>query len=151
MFQYGQADAHYYGAEVQASAELAQFGGFTLVGDVVGDVVRARLSGGGNIPRIPPVRVRGGLELGSDTLTLRGEVEWTADQNRVAAFETTTDGFTMVNASAQWKPLGPDAGVTLILSGNNLFDVVGRRHASFTKDFVPLSGRDIRVTARVSF
>ena len=151
VFQYGQADAHYYGAEVQASAELAQFGGFTLVGDVVGDVVRARLSGGGNIPRIPPVRVRGGLELGSDTLTLRGEVEWTADQNRVAAFETTTDGFTMVNASAQWKPLGPDAGVTLILSGNNLFDVVGRRHASFTKDFVPLSGRDIRVTARVSF
>jgi iron complex outermembrane receptor protein len=42
-------------------------------------------------------------------------------------------------------------GVTLILSGDNLFDVVGRRQASFTKDFVPLSGRDIRLTARFSF
>ena len=152
VFQYSQANVRYYGAELQASADLVHIGGFTLSGDVVGDIVRARLtSGGGNIPRIPPVRLRGGLELGSDTLTLRGEVEWSAAQKRTAAFETATDGFTMVNASAQWKPLGEDGGVTLILSGNNLFDVIGRRHASFTKDFVPLSGRDIRLTARVSF
>ncbi|MEQ1689162.1 MAG: TonB-dependent receptor [Sphingopyxis sp.] len=152
VFQYTQRGARYVGAELQASTDLAHIGGFTLNGDVVGDIVRARLSGGGgNIPRIPPVRIRGGLELGSDTLTFRGEVEWSAAQNRIAAFETPTDGFTVVNASAQWKPLGEDGGVTLILSGNNLFDVVGRRHASFTKDFVPLSGRDIRLTARVSF
>jgi iron complex outermembrane recepter protein len=39
----------------------------------------------------------------------------------------------------------------LILSANNIFDVDARRHASFTKDFVPLAGRDIRVSARVSF
>ncbi|MEQ1726370.1 MAG: TonB-dependent receptor [Sphingopyxis sp.] len=153
VFQYTQGDARYYGAEVHASAPLAHIGGFTLNGDVTGDIVRARLtgSGGGNIPRIPPLRLRGGLELGSDTLTLRGEVEWSAAQNRIAAFETPTQGFTIANASAQWKPLGADGGVTLILSANNIFDVIGRRHASFTKDFVPLSGRDIRVTARVSF
>jgi iron complex outermembrane receptor protein len=151
VFQYSQAKVRYYGAELQTSADLVHIGGFTLVGDVVGDIVRARLTSGGNIPRIPPVRLRGGLELGSDTLTLRSEVEWSAAQNRVATFETTTDSFTMVNASAQWKPLGEDGGVTLILSGNNLLDVIGRRHASFTKDFVPLSGRDIRLTARVSF
>ncbi|MEQ1509245.1 MAG: TonB-dependent receptor [Sphingopyxis sp.] len=152
VFEYRQRDARYYGAELQASAELMQFGGFTLVGDVVADIVRARLSGGGgNIPRIPPLRLRGGLELGSDTLTLRGEVEWSAAQNRVASFETATQAFTIANVSAQWKPLGADGGVTLIVSGNNLFDVLGRRHASFTKDFAPLSGRDVRVTARLSF
>ncbi len=152
VFQYFQADARYYGLELEASAAVAQFGGYTLTADAVADVVRAELSnGGGDLPRIPPLRLRGGLELASPTLSLRGEVEWADDQERIAAFETATDGFTLVNLSASWKPLGREGGVTLIASANNLFDVDARRHASFTKDFVPLNGRDVRVTARFSF
>jgi iron complex outermembrane receptor protein len=38
-----------------------------------------------------------------------------------------------------------------VLSANNILDVEARRHASFTKDYVPLAGRDIRVSARLSF
>lgn len=152
VFQYFQRDARYYGAEIELTAPLVQFGGYTLSGDVVADVVRAELSGnGGDLPRIPPLRLRGGLELASDTVSLRGEVEWADDQTRIAAFERPTDGYTLVNLSASWKPLGADGGVTLILSGNNLLDTVARRHASFTKDFVPLAGRDIRATVRLSF
>jgi iron complex outermembrane recepter protein len=97
------------------------------------------------------LRLLGGLELQSGNLDLRGEVEWTDDQNRVAAFETTTDGFTMVNASMTWRPFGRDQNIALIAAANNIFDVEARRAASFTKDFVPLSGRDFRVTARFSF
>ena len=37
-----------------------------------------------------------------------------------------------------------------MLSANNIFDVEARRHASFLKDFAPLAGRDIRLTARIS-
>lgn len=152
LFQYAQGDARYIGIELEAEAPLAHLGGYTLMGNVTGDVIRAELAnGGGNVPRIPPARLRGGLELRGDTLTVAGEVEWTAKQTRIAAFETPTDGFTMVNASVDWKPFGADGGVTLLLSANNIFDVVGRRHASFTKDFVPLSGRDIRATLRLSF
>lgn len=152
VFQYFQRDARFYGAELEVTAPVAQFGGFTLTADAVADVVRAELDGdGGDLPRIPPLRLRGGLELASDVLSLRGEVEWADDQERIAAFETATEGFTLVNLSASWKPLGRDGGVTLIASANNLFDVDARRHASFTKDFVPLAGRDVRVTARVSF
>ncbi len=152
VFQYFQSDARYYGLELEASAAVAQFGGYTLTADAVADVVRAELAdNGGDLPRIPPLRLRGGLELASDVLSLRGEVEWADDQERIAAFETPTDGFTLVNLSASWKPLGRDGGVTLIASANNLLDVDARRHASFTKDFVPLSGRDMRVTARFSF
>jgi iron complex outermembrane receptor protein len=29
--------------------------------------------------------------------------------------------------------------------------VVARRHSSFLKDYAPLAGRDIRLSARVSF
>ena len=152
LLLYRQADARYYGAEVQASAPIAHFGDFSLNADLAGDVVRAKLAnGGGNIPRIPPLRLRGGLELESESLTLRGEAEWTADQNRTATIESATPGFTLVNASAEWKPLGRSAGLSIILSANNIFDVDARRHASFTKEFAPLSGRDFRVTARVSF
>jgi iron complex outermembrane receptor protein len=57
----------------------------------------------------------------------------------------------LVNASATWRPFGRDRNIALIASANNIFDVTARRAASFTKDFVPLTGRDFRVTARLSF
>ena len=50
-----------------------------------------------------------------------------------------------------WRPWGRDNPTSLIFSADNIFDVDARRHASFTKDFVPLAGRDFRVSARVSF
>jgi len=50
-----------------------------------------------------------------------------------------------------WRPWGKKRETTLQLSANNIFDVEARRHASFTKDFVPLAGRDIRLSARFSF
>ncbi len=84
-------------------------------------------------------------------MRLRGEVEWNDRQDRVAAFEYPVSGYTIVNLSADWHPFSEDGPLTLILAANNLFDVVGRRAASFTREFVPVSGRDVRLTARVSF
>ena len=57
----------------------------------------------------------------------------------------------MVNATAAWRPFGKEGNLTLLASANNIFDVTARRHASFTKDYVPLSGRDIRISAKFSF
>jgi iron complex outermembrane receptor protein len=56
-----------------------------------------------------------------------------------------------VNASITWHLFGADNPTSLSLVANNIFDVEARRHASFTKDFVPLAGRDLRATLRVSF
>lgn len=152
VFQYFQRDAKVWGVEFQASKTLARIGDFDVSVDSVADYTRAKISGTGvNIPRIPPLRLLGGVELGSGNLDVRGEVEWSDDQTRTAAFETPTDGFTLVNASATWRPFGKDRNIALIASANNIFDVTARRSASFTKDFVPFAGRDFRVTARVSF
>ena len=151
VFQYFQRGATFTGFELEASARLFDAGGFRFVADGVADYVRARLKGGGNVPRIPPLRLLGGLEAQSDKLDGRLEVEWTADQERNAAFETETDGFTLVNASLAWRPWGKARETTIVLSANNIFDVEARRHASFTKDFVPMAGRDIRLSARLSF
>jgi iron complex outermembrane receptor protein len=151
VFQYFQRDATYYGFEAELSAELFRSGNFKFVGDVVADYVRATVKGAGPVPRIPPFRLLSGLEAQSDMLDGRVEVEWTADQNRVAEFEKPTDGHTLVNASLAWRPWGKQRETTVVLSANNIFDVDARRHASFTKGFVPLAGRDIRLSARLSF
>ena len=74
-----------------------------------------------------------------------------ADQERVAELEQPTDGHTLVNASLAWRPWGKARETALVLSANNIFDVDARRHASFTKGFVPMPGRDIRLSARFSF
>lgn len=152
IFQYFQNDAKVWGVEFQGSQNVASFGDVDLKVDAVADYTRAKISGGaGNVPRIPPLRVLGGVELNGARLDLRGEVEWSDAQTKTAPFETATDGFTLVNATATWRPFGSDRNISLIASANNIFDVVARRSASFTKDFVPLSGRDFRLSARISF
>ena len=151
IFQYFQRDATYYGFEGEASATLFKAGDFSVVTDLVADYVRATVKDGGPVPRIPPLRLLAGVEAQSAKMDARLEAEWISDQERVAAFETRTEGFTTVNASLAWRPWGKSRNATLLLAANNIFDVEGRRHASFTKDFVPLAGRDIRVSARFSF
>ncbi len=151
VFQFIQDDAEFYGVEIEGSVLLARAGKFNIVADGVADFVRASLDTTGPVPRIPPLRILGGLEAQSADINARVEVEWFDDQNRNAVFETETDGFTFVNAQVSWKPLGRDGNVTLLASANNIFDVVGRRAASFTKDFAPLAGRDFRVSAKLSF
>ena len=149
VFEYRQGDARYFGVELEASARLAQISGVTLNADVVGDLVRATIDGVGPAPRIPPMRLLGGLEAQSDKVNGRIEAEWVDRQDRIAAFETPTGGFTMVNASLDFHPFGP--GISLVLSANNIFDVDARRAASFLKDYAPLPGRDLRASARLIF
>lgn len=151
VFQYRQADARYLGVEGEVSATLIHQGEFTLGGNLVADYVRATLEDGSPVPRIPPFRILAGLDASQGDFGGRVEVEHVTRQSRIAAFETETPAFTLVNASLTWHPFGEKRETALILSANNIFDVEARRHASFTKDFVPLAGRDIRVAARLSF
>lgn len=151
VFQTRQADAVYSGLELEGSVRLAKLGAVAINMDGVADYVRATIDTAGPAPRIPPLRLMGGLEAQSERLHGRVEVEWTSQQNRLAPLETETDGFTLVNASLMWKPLKGNRNTSLTLAANNIFDVDARRHASFLKDVAPLSGRDIRLTARLSF
>lgn len=151
VFQYEQMPARFKGFEAAGSFKALQWEGGGLTVDASADYTHARLKGSGPVPRIPAFRVQGGVEAKMGSLHVRGEVEWNDSQDRVAAFEYPVQSFTLVNMSADWHPMGEDGPVTLILAANNLFDVAGRRAASFTRDFVPTLGRDIRLTAKLSF
>ena len=147
-FQYQQMDARYYGFEADASARLFEVGGIAINADAVGDYIHAKIVDGGPVPRIPPLRLLGGVEAQSDRLTARGEVEHVFKQDRITDFETVTPAYTLVNASVSFKPFGADSATYLLVSANNIFDVVARRHSSFLKDFAPLAGRDVRLSLR---
>src|SRR3546814_6477267 len=138
----------YYGFEIDATAKLATIGKYAINVDGLADYVHATVTGQGPVPRIPPLRVLGGIEAQSDPVSGRVEVEHTLKQDRIADFETVTPGYTMVNASLSLSPFGADNRTSLILSANNIFDVNARRHSSFLKDFAPLSGRDLRATLK---
>ena len=151
VFQTSQADARYFGAEIEGSARLGRIGAAVINLDGVADYVRATIDSQGPAPRIPPLRLLGGIEAQSERANGRIEVEWVSDQDRVAALETPTEGYTMVNASLAFHPFGARNQSSITLAANNIFDVVARRHASFLKDYAPLAGRDFRISARIMF
>jgi iron complex outermembrane receptor protein len=147
-FQSRQGGTRYYGFEADLSAKLFTLGTTRFNADVLGDYVHANIVDLGPVARIPAPRVLGGVEAQNDLLTARAEVEHVFDQNRIAAFETPTDGYSVVNASVSLSPFGRGSKTQLLLSANNIFDVTARRAASYLKDFAPLAGRDLRATLR---
>ncbi|MES2002060.1 MAG: TonB-dependent receptor [Pseudomonadota bacterium] len=151
VYDYRQGKATYYGFELGTDAKFGTAMGINWSGELVADAVRARITGFGPAPQIPPFRVLGALTGARGQVDGRLEVERVAAQHRTAPNETSTPGFTMVNASLDWHPLAAKPELTLSLQGNNLFDVNARRATSFVKDYAPLAGRDIRLTARFSF
>jgi iron complex outermembrane receptor protein len=150
VFAQLQQGADHFGIEAEATVPLFRAAGFRVIGDVQGDYVRATLADGTPVPRIPPLSLLGALELQSDPLDLRAEVQWFAKQDRIAPFETATDAFAHLNLSAAWKPVRRSPNLTVMLMANNLLDAKGRRHASFTKHFVPLAGRNVKLSVRLS-
>lgn len=149
VFQQLQANARYLGFEVEGSVRVAQLGSFAVNVDGLVDYVRAAIKSVGPAPRIPPLRLLGGIEAQSERITGRLEVERVTGQDRIAELESSTRGYTMVNASLSFHPLKGNSDTIIIVSANNIFDVDARRHASFLKDFAPLAGRDFRISARL--
>ena len=150
VFEFRQGKADYYGFEVQGDAKLGNALGIGWGAEFQADAVRATVKDFGPAPLIPPLRLVGALTGARGQVDGRIEFEKAFAHNRTAPIETDTPGYTMVNAAIDWHPLAAKPELTLSLVGNNLFDVEARRSTSRLKDFAPLAGRDIRLSARVS-
>lgn len=148
VFQATQADASFTGAELTADMDLGSMLGASWRADASGDIVRAELDSGGDLPRIPPASAMAGLEAEFGRVTGRVEVRWAADQDRVTDYELPTDGWTVLDISLTTRLVD---GLDLILEGTNLTDEEVRIHASPLKDLAPQPGRGIRAALRASF
>ncbi|AWW73515.1 TonB-dependent receptor [Erythrobacter sp. KY5] len=152
VFVYLQEDARFFGFEADIAMPIIERDDFTLSTDLRASYVDAELTDGlGNVPRIPPLSLLAAVTGETGPFEARAEVQHFGEQNDTAEFETETDDFTFVNFYLSWRPIETNQNVVVQLAGENLFDVTGRRHASFTKDFVPLAGRNIRASLRLSF
>ena len=151
VFQFRNGQANFYGFEAQASAKLGEALGIKWGGEVQADAVHATVKSFGPAPFMPPFRVLGALTGERGEFDGRVEIERAFAHDRTAPIETDTPGYTMVNASLDWHVFEANPKLSLSLQANNLFDVDARRSTSQLKNFAPLAGRDIRLTARVGF
>jgi iron complex outermembrane receptor protein len=120
--------------------------------------VRATFADGSNVPRIPPVRLGGGVYWRDANWFARVKLLHAFAQNNVAAIaETTTAGYDDLRAevSYTWKKDRPRrdelSEMTFGVSGSNLLNRDIRNSASYSKDEVLMPGASLRVFARVKY
>ena len=145
-----QQDARFFGAEVIAQYDIARIwnGVWGIEGQY--DFVNAEFDSGENVPRIPPHRLGGGLYYQDSHWFMRAGVLHAFDQDRIAANETPTEGYTLVSAEISYTTKLEAAGsitpeFTVGLKGENLADDDVRNHSSFKKDDVLQPGASARL------
>ncbi len=150
--QWTQNDARFRGIEGEVLWHVADnaAGAFDL--RVFGDTVRATLTdGGGNVPRIVPSRLGADLRWKSDAWRASlGAVRF-AEQDDIAANETPTDGYTLVDAHVAYHVDSANFAWEVFADATNLTDREARVHTSFLKDRVLLPGRGLSLGVRAYF
>lgn len=155
---YTQQNATFRGAEFQFQWDVLPIhGGFAGVEGQY-DFVHATFAGGGNVPRIPPHRLGGGVYYRSAEWLARVFLLHAFDQNRVAIAddETRTEGYNLLKAEISHTRKFPENNgglkqLTIGLVGTNLLNENIRNHVSFTKEMVLMPGASARLFARALF
>ncbi len=152
IFQFTAADAEFTGAETHVDFGLLHTEPHHLQLELRADYVRAELRDTNEpLPRIPPLRLATALHYQGARFWSDVEIAFHDDQNKIAPNETPTADYTMVHASAGYRFFAGGRAHELILRGKNLGDELARNHGSRFKDLVPLPGRDISLTYRLTF
>jgi len=137
LIQYSQNDAKFRGFEGEVNYRVNDAVSLTAFGDRV----RAKLDDKTHLPRIPAGRYGARVNLSAGEFD--GELEFyhAERQNKIAAFETVTPGYDMLNLTVNYRL--PDNKARLFIRGANLLDEQVWNHASFLADVIPLPGRNL--------
>jgi iron complex outermembrane receptor protein len=118
---------------------------------VRGDYVRATNQDNGDpLPRIAPLRLGTGLHYQKNSLGARLDILHAFKQDRSAANELNSDGYTNLSAIVSYK-LPTQLNLEVFAKANNLLDQEIREHASFLKDIAPQAGRSLLLGLRSDF
>ncbi|HBT34426.1 MAG TPA: TonB-dependent receptor, partial [Pusillimonas sp.] len=116
------------------------------------DMTRGRLTNGaGDLPRIPAARVGGRVNAQWQDWRANLEVVRVLRQNRIAAYETETPGYTMLNAGVAYDFEAQGADAQVYLQGRNLLNRLAFNHSSYLAQVAPLPGRSIMLGVRVDY
>ena len=145
--EYEQTDSHFTGFEANLHYDAAPF--LSIFGGV--DYVQAQFRSGINLPRIPPLRGRFGVETHFNGVSIRPEIILVADQKRLFTDETRTPGYGVVNIIGSYTWLTKHFANTFGINAFNLTNKYYINHVSFIKDFSPEIGRGVRVNYTIRF
>jgi iron complex outermembrane recepter protein len=155
--RYSQRDAIFRGGEFQSQLDIGPlWSGIWGIEDQF-DVVRATFTDGTNVPRIPPVRVGGGVYWRDANWFVRINLLHAFAQNDIAPIaETPTPGYNLLKAEVSYKTkLDPSwfgaREMTVGVVGNNLLNESIRNSVSYTKNEVLLPGIGVRAFANLKF
>ena len=116
------------------------------------DLVRGTLTAGGDpLPRMPPLRVIGGLRYQYGAFQVGGQVIGAASQDRVSGAETPTDGYSALKLFTSYSFQSGPAVSTVTARIDNATDTLYRNHLSLIKDVVPEMGRNFKLLYNVTF
>lgn len=150
---YSQRNARFVGAEFQFEKDVAPVwnGVWGFQGQY--DFVSARFADGSFVPKIPPHRTGGGLYYRDPHWLARVHLLHAFPVSQLAAFETPTPGYNLLNAELSYTtklpsgPLAPE--LTVGLKGENLLNDRIRLHQSYKKDEVLQPGLNVRLFASI--
>jgi len=154
---YSQRDATFRGGEFQSQWDVVPLANGLLGIENQIDVVRATFADGTNVPRIPPVRLGGGLVWRDANWLARVNLLHAFAQNNIASIaETRTKGYNLLKAEISYKialPKGefPAREVSVGIVGDNLLNADIRNSVSYKKDEVPMPGANVRLFANFVF
>jgi len=103
------------------------------------------------LPRIPPLRFRGGLRYQYNAFQAGGEVTAAAKQDRIFETETETDGYQTLRLFASYTFGGEEVAHTITARLDNATNELYRNHLSLIKDLVPEMGRNFKLLYNVKF
>lgn len=147
IYVFEQDDSVLYGLEAQLAWRISD--NFSM--NLWGDSIHAKLQNGGNLPRTPPVRLGTQLRYTNSAWQAGLGLSHYFDQKNLAELETTTDGYTLLDAELNYAFASQLGDMALFLKGSNLTNEDARVHASFLKDRAPLPGRNVNIGLRGKF
>jgi iron complex outermembrane receptor protein len=150
IFRYVQSDARFWGAELETIWHLHESTKWNLDFRLAADFTRAQ-GDGRNLPRIPAARTTGGVSWSAGSWRASAECQVVMDQDRVAANESVSEGYTLVSAHVSRTFELDHVQFEIFLRGSNLANAEARSHTSFVKDLAPLGRRAFTAGARITF
>ena len=149
--QWTQQGAQFKGLEGSVSWHMpaTNYGHFDFT--LRGDVVRAELDDGSNLPRISPARMGLGLAWTHQAWSANLDLTRVSEQKQVAQFEGRTSGYNLIDFDLTYGFDLASIEVELYAQGRNLADTQARFHTSLLRDFAPVPGRSVTVGLRSFF
>jgi len=155
VFQFVQRDATFKGGEIYGDILFADgaFGAdWTLNASL--DYVDADVSGGGDVPLVPPLTLNAGITADWQAWRVGADITLAAKQSDAGVGQLKTSSYQQLNLRLERDVadlLNASDGTKVFIEARNVTDEEIRYATSVLRDVAPAPGRNIRVGFRAAF